>query len=105
MQGQALEVVFGLRDTLPTVGRRIAVWLATPLGARRRRDLERWLRGREQVSKLRRADAVVVSYGKAGRTWLRVLLSGGACRSTSSGCTGCALGRSGSTSTRSTART
>ncbi|HXK21719.1 MAG TPA: sulfotransferase domain-containing protein, partial [Myxococcota bacterium] len=32
--------------------------------------------GREQASKLRRADAVVVSYGKAGRTWLRVLLSG-----------------------------
>jgi len=52
------------------------VRLATPLGSRRRRALERWLRGREETTKLRRADAVVVSYGKAGRTWLRVMLSG-----------------------------
>jgi hypothetical protein len=37
--------------------------------------LERWLRGREQASKLRRADVVVVSFGKSGRTWLRVMLS------------------------------
>ena len=46
-----------------------------PLRRPRRRQLERRLRGREQVPKLRRADAVVVSYGKAGRTWLRVMLS------------------------------
>jgi hypothetical protein len=37
--------------------------------------LERWLRGREQFKKLRRADLVVVSFGKSGRTWLRVMLS------------------------------
>lgn len=36
---------------------------------------ERWLRGREEAWKLARADAVVASYGKSGRTWLRVLLS------------------------------
>lgn len=36
---------------------------------------ERWLRGREEAWKLARADAVVVSFGKSGRTWLRVLLS------------------------------
>jgi hypothetical protein len=72
----AIDVLFGLPDTLATLGRRIMVLLATPLGARRRRRFERWLRGREQVAKLRRADAVVVSYGKAGRTWLRVMLSG-----------------------------
>lgn len=36
---------------------------------------ERRLRGREQVRKLRMADIVVVSFGKAGRTWLRVMLS------------------------------
>jgi hypothetical protein len=41
----------------------------------RRRVLERRLRGWEQVRKLERADVVVVSYGKAGRTWLRVMLS------------------------------
>ena len=37
--------------------------------------LERWRRGREEFRKLGRADAVVVSYGKSGRTWLRTLLS------------------------------
>jgi hypothetical protein len=37
--------------------------------------VERWLRGREQYQKLRRADCVVVSFGKSGRTWLRVMLS------------------------------
>jgi hypothetical protein len=36
---------------------------------------ERWLRGREQVHRLRDADVVIVSYGKSGRTWLRVMLS------------------------------
>jgi Sulfotransferase domain len=41
----------------------------------RRRRIERWLRGREQYQKLRRADCVVVSFGKSGRTWLRVMLS------------------------------
>jgi hypothetical protein len=41
----------------------------------RTRRLERWLRGREDWRKLRLADAVVVSFGKSGRTWLRVLLS------------------------------
>src|SRR5919106_5242324 len=37
--------------------------------------VERWLRGREQYRKLRRADCVIVSFGKSGRTWLRVMLS------------------------------
>jgi hypothetical protein len=37
--------------------------------------IERWLRGREQYRKLQRADVVVVSFGKSGRTWLRVMLS------------------------------
>jgi hypothetical protein len=36
---------------------------------------ERRLRGREQLRKLERADVVVVSFGKSGRTWLRVMLS------------------------------
>jgi alcohol sulfotransferase len=36
---------------------------------------ERRLRGVEQMDKLRRADIVVVSFGKSGRTWLRVMLS------------------------------
>lgn len=55
------------RGLLPAV----AFWLP----AERRRRAERWLRGFEQSRKLARADAVVVSFGKSGRTWLRVLLS------------------------------
>ncbi|MCB1884202.1 MAG: sulfotransferase domain-containing protein [Geminicoccaceae bacterium] len=43
--------------------------------APRRLRLERYLRGKEEAEKLRRADAAVVSFGKSGRTWLRVLLS------------------------------
>ena len=37
--------------------------------------VERRLRGREQFEKLRRADLTVVSFGKSGRTWLRVMVS------------------------------
>ena len=40
-----------------------------------RQALERRLRGREEFYKLRDADCVVVSFGKSGRTWLRVLMS------------------------------
>jgi len=36
---------------------------------------ERKLRGREQVRKLGLADIVFVSFGKSGRTWLRVMVS------------------------------
>ncbi|MEM1154168.1 MAG: sulfotransferase domain-containing protein [Pseudomonadota bacterium] len=36
---------------------------------------ERKLRGVEQHSKLQRADVVIVSFGKSGRTWLRVMIS------------------------------
>lgn len=37
--------------------------------------IERWHRGREEQRKLRQADMVIVSFGKSGRTWLRVMLS------------------------------
>jgi len=40
-----------------------------------RRQLERWLRGREEFRSLRRADVAIVSCGKSGRTWLRMLMS------------------------------
>jgi hypothetical protein len=36
---------------------------------------ERKLRGVEQFDKLQQADIVVVSFGKSGRTWLRVMIS------------------------------
>lgn len=36
---------------------------------------ERWFRGYEESCKLAAADGVIVSFGKSGRTWLRVLIS------------------------------
>ncbi len=36
---------------------------------------ERRLRGQEQLDRLQKADIVVVSFGKSGRTWLRVMMS------------------------------
>jgi Sulfotransferase domain len=41
----------------------------------RRRMIRRRARGREDTRNLRRADYVVVSHGKSGRTWLAVMLS------------------------------
>ncbi len=41
----------------------------------RKLAVERRLRGREQYRKLQLADIVFVSFGKSGRTWLRVMLS------------------------------
>ena len=41
----------------------------------RRIRIERWLRGREETRRLERADVAVVSFGKSGRTWLRVMIS------------------------------
>jgi hypothetical protein len=49
----------------------LCFWL--PIG--RRKKLERWLRGREEFKKLQRSDWVLMSWGKSGRTWLRVMLS------------------------------
>ena len=40
-----------------------------------RTKVERFLRGREEFYKLDAADLVFVSFGKSGRTWVRVLLS------------------------------
>lgn len=37
--------------------------------------VERRHRGREQLGKLEKADCTIVSHGKSGRTWLRVMLS------------------------------
>jgi hypothetical protein len=41
----------------------------------RRIRIERWLRGRDEKRRLDRADVAVVSFGKSGRTWLRVMVS------------------------------
>jgi alcohol sulfotransferase len=72
----ALDALAALPEARARIARVALSRLAAPLPAPRRRAFERRMRGREQMAMLRRADAVVVSYGKAGRTWLRVMLSG-----------------------------
>ncbi len=37
--------------------------------------LERWRRGREEYRKYRLCDYILASYGKSGRTWVRVMIS------------------------------
>ena len=45
------------------------------LPAARGKSADRWLRGREEYRKLHDADWLLVSWGKSGRTWLRVMMS------------------------------
>jgi hypothetical protein len=59
------------RDT----GRWILTTGAFFLPQPRRRAFDRWLRGREEQRKLQLADYVLMSWGKSGRTWLRIMLS------------------------------
>jgi len=66
------------RQLARTVWKRLArksVGLLFFLPPERKTALERRIRGREDFRKLQLTDAVVVSFGKSGRTWLRVLLS------------------------------
>ena len=55
--------------------RRVLNWRLRGRPAQELIAAERRLRGREQMARLREADLVVVSFGKSGRTWLRVMLS------------------------------
>lgn len=57
----------GLRIAAATAGR--------ILPESRNVAFERWLRGYEEAKKLEKANAVIVSFGKSGRTWLRVMLT------------------------------
>lgn len=57
------------------VSREVILFFAFFLSPERKRALERQLRGKEEFRKLGLADVVVVSFGKSGRTWVRVLLS------------------------------
>jgi hypothetical protein len=64
-----------LADKARAAARILIMALCFWLPAGRRKRLERWLRGREEYCKLQRADWVLMSWGKSGRTWLRVMLS------------------------------
>ncbi len=61
-----------LMERLP---RALLVCLSPILPAARQIRYERYLRGFEEHRRIGRADAVIVSFGKSGRTWLRVMLS------------------------------
>jgi len=64
-----------MADKARVVLRHIILLLCFWVPAGRRKKIERWLRGREEFAKLRRCDWVLMSWGKSGRTWLRVMLS------------------------------
>jgi hypothetical protein len=64
-----------LSSTWKKLSRETALALLFFLPRAKKHALQRWLRGREQYKTLQKADCVVVSFGKSGRTWLRVLLS------------------------------
>jgi hypothetical protein len=67
------------QSPMPAPWRDAGRWLMTSaafiLPQPRRKAIDRWLRGREEHRKLRLADHVLMSWGKSGRTWLRVMLS------------------------------
>lgn len=68
-----------LRQGLQTAHKKLSRrWLHFRMRGRPEAEIlaaERKLRGVEQFDKLQRADIVVVSFGKSGRTWLRVMIS------------------------------
>lgn len=57
------------------VWRRVVLGSVFFLPRSRRIAIERRLRGKEEYRKLRHADWVLVSWGKSGRTWFRVMVS------------------------------
>jgi Sulfotransferase domain len=64
-----------MADKARVVLRQIIMLLCFWLPRMRRKQIERFLRGREEFKKLQRCDWVLMSWGKSGRTWLRVMLS------------------------------
>ena len=68
-----------LRQGLQTVHKKLSRrWLHWRMRGQPEAEIlkaERKLRGVEQFDKLQRADVIVVSFGKSGRTWLRVMVS------------------------------
>lgn len=64
-----------MRDNVFAALRQVIRWLTFYRPQERRVETDRWLRGREEYRKLQAADIVLMSYGKSGRTWLRLMLS------------------------------
>ena len=61
------------------VSKRLTKWLVRAisvfLSEEKTHDLERWRRGREEFWKYQRCQYIFASYGKSGRTWVRVMIS------------------------------
>ena len=59
--------------------KRLTKWLVRAISAflpqSKAHALERWRRGREEFWKYNRCEYVFASYGKSGRTWVRVMIS------------------------------
>jgi hypothetical protein len=64
-----------MHDVWPTISRELILLPLFFLPRKKRIDIDRWLRGREEHRKLQLADYVLMSWGKSGRTWLRVMIS------------------------------
>ncbi len=73
------HAVQSLRQALQTARKKLSRrWLHWRMRGHSEAEIlveERKLRGVEQYDKLQKADIVVVSFGKSGRTWLRVMIS------------------------------
>jgi hypothetical protein len=67
--------LFGMNIVTGPTSRHLIMRLLFFLPEEKQVRIERRLRGREDFDKLARADCVVVSFGKSGRTWFRVMLS------------------------------
>ena len=66
---------FQMHTVFKKISRFLVLGFCFWLPAERRIRLERRMRGKEEFRKLELADCVIVSFGKSGRTWLRVLIS------------------------------
>jgi hypothetical protein len=64
-----------MRDILAVSLRQLLLLTLFFLPGDRKRALERKLRGKQEYRKLQAADWVLMSWGKSGRTWFRVMLS------------------------------
>ena len=68
-----------VKPAMSALGKKLVRWAVLGpmfwLPEKEKVALERRLRGREQHQKLSQSDLVIVSFGKSGRTWLRVMLS------------------------------
>jgi alcohol sulfotransferase len=74
-----LHLLHSIRHLYQTASRKLSrKWLHFRLRGRPTEEVlaaERKLRGEDQLKWLEKSDIVVVSFGKSGRTWLRVMLS------------------------------